>query len=162
MSTVTSRVMEIFAAVAAQTVTIASTAQAISALGLDGARDSIEAADLPVRLIMPFENSRQRESGRPAGIAPLYRAMWAVTDVLLYAAANSGLGLVEFAPVLTEYAGAYLGLVANVRAPVPGAGITLEDWSCQPQMIEYPQGSGNWYYGAVCTISYVENVTLQG
>lgn len=120
---------------------------------------------LPIRMLMPFENtssSGQRESGKPLGIAPLYKTQWGVTELMLYRPANSGLGIASFASVLTEYCGAYLNLIANVRAPVAAASIILEGWNCQPQMIQYPQEVGNWYYGAVCTLTFTENVILQG
>lgn len=165
MSTVSSRVLDIYAAIASKTVTIASTSEVIAAWNLSAARDAVEAANTPIRMLMPFEStssSGQRENGRPIGIAPLYKTTWSVTELMLYRPSSSGLGIVSYASVLTEYCGAYLGLIANIRAPVAAGSIILESWSCQPNMVQYPQESSNWYYGAVCTLTFTENVVLQG
>ena len=165
MSTVTSHVLDIYDAIAAQAVTITSTGEVIASWNLSEAHDAVEAADLPTRMLMPFEStyaSNQRGTGVTLGPMPLYKVQWGVNELMLYRPANSGLGIAEFAPVLTEYCGAYTNVIANARAPQGGGSIVLENWSCQPTVIEFPQSSGIWFFGVVSTLVYTENMTLQG
>lgn len=127
---------------------------------LDQTPDSLESFRFPCRLITPA-------GGEVAGAAAIARTLggaaaapalvidWTIQDVFCYRGADSGLGLIDLAPVLTAYAAAYMDAalrlrtarysVTNVSFPVFGS-------------FEWPEVSGRQYDGIVAAVTVREIV----
>lgn len=159
--TTTSNVLGLYDAIAATTITIPSTGETIACRNLQAVGNSVEAADLPVRLLMPFSvgQTGQRGQARSVGIAPLHEVSWTVSEVLLYRTAQSGTGVNDYARVLTEYISQWVNIAFTKRAPIPAS--VLTSWSAEPDMVEYPTLSGRWYYAVNCSLTYTENIVIQ-
>lgn len=132
------------------TITVNGAPQVIEALGLAALPETADSWRLPTRLILPIGAGRaqgqvQQVKTFKGGSSPGVLVVdWTISDVLLYRAADAGIGLADIAPILMDYVAAYMGIlgplrtskwsVINVTFPIIGP-------------LEWPGGSGKWYDG---------------
>ena len=143
----TSQLSTIYATIAAATVTVGTTT--VTALNGATLTESVESAQLPVRLILPI-------GGQATGSTPTPRTFanrteggvlvveWTITDLLLWRGIDAGIGLSDLTPDLVTYCANYLSIVGSLRkARWSVTGITF------PMIggIEWPMSSNRWYSG---------------
>ena len=148
-----SQVLAIYAALAAKTVTVNATV--VSAYDLPALRNSIETANLPCRMMLPFQKNAEGRQGNFIAMGTGQgKITWRVTDLMLWAAEAAGTGMVDYAATLVAYAGAYAEMLRTIRAPVSAARIT--NFTCAPDIYEWPPQSGRFYYGCEAVIDVEE------
>ena len=152
-----SQLATIYSTLAATPITVG----AVAVAALNGATlpDSVESAQLPVRLILPV-------GGKASGTVQTPRTFktsttqggvlvvdWTLSDVLLWRALGAGVGLTDLAPELIAYMAAYMAVVAPLRTP---------RWSVTniafPVIggLEWPASSDRWYSGVQATLTIRE------
>jgi hypothetical protein len=105
----------IYAALAATTVTVG--AKTVAARNLDRLKGSIEAAEMPTRLLLLPNDSRG--GGGEFGFVALGNtssSTWNIPDLLLWRLAEDGMGLEDVATELRAYTVAYTNLLRTIRA----------------------------------------------
>lgn len=148
-----SAVQTVYANVAAMTVSVGGVTPAVKSLAQ--LPNSIATADLPMRLLLPTGQG----AGDARGISIIdasgnVQVNWAVTDLMLWRPCAQGLGLRDVASDLITYIGAYVDALRTNMSIAPGC--QINGANVQPGQYEYPQGSGNWYFGVQATLEVVE------
>jgi hypothetical protein len=153
-----SQLAAIYAALAAQIVTVGTVP--VSAQSGAALSDSVESAQLPVRLLLPVGG---KAAGSLQGVktfggggkTPVLTVDWTLTDLLLWRAIGAGVGLTDLAPELISYCAAYLSVVGPLRTPTWSVtGITF------PAIggLEWPAQSDRWYSGVQAQLTIREIV----
>lgn len=126
-----------------------------NALNIDEAADSIQTAQLPCRII----------TSTNADTAVIQRggnstATWNITDLFLLSTVAQDLGSYIAMPVLKRYEVAYIEAVQKKWNLVHGW--STETLALNLSMLsgkfEYPSGSGVFFYGVKCDITFEELV----
>lgn len=148
-----SAILDIYAALAAKTVTADSKTPTVYSLA--SLPSSVETAQLPCRLLLPVgDNSNE---GRDIGfiaIGTTATVNWQVKDLLLWQSTGQGIGLSGFASQLVEYAGAYVDMIRSFKQPSTYS--NLESVNILPGIFEYPSAGGIFYAGVMCTLTIHE------
>ena len=123
------------------------------ALNIDERTDSIETAHLPCRII----TSTQPDTGEVLKGAGIH-AKWNITDLFLLDTVARERGTFISQPVLKRYEVAYLEALFKLwNLPHTWSTETLTlSYSLQSGKFEYPAGSGTWFYGVKCDVSFDE------
>lgn len=150
-----SRLVDIFEALAEMPVAV--NGAVVNVYGLDTLPNSVAAAALPARLLLPLGT---RSEGRSVSFATFGQngvvvPQWRITDVLLYKPTAQGRGLNDVAPDLIAYMAAY---VDALRATRTLAGATIVDAGLEPGVWTYPVGGSKDYYGVEATLTLKEIV----
>lgn len=155
-----SQLRTIISTLAAQdvTITVDGSPVVIEALDLSSLPDTADSWRFPTRLILPtggrangeLQQVRTFKSGGSPGVLVVD---WTISDLLLYRAADAGVGLSDAAPILIDYVAAYMGIlgplrtnkwsVTNVTFPIIGS-------------LEWPAGSNRWYDGVQAQLTIRE------
>jgi hypothetical protein len=131
-----------------------SGAIAIKAQDAKKLKNSYEAADTPVRLLLPYGGgeflaSEMVEPDESFGTNTYID--WVFSDVLLWRGVNLGEGLGDSAYDLREYAQAYMTAALSLDASSITDRMTLRNVLVQIQVLNFPEGSASWFTGAVAT-----------
>jgi len=144
-----SSVLEMYANLVAQDVSIGG--KVVTAYNLESLPPSINTAKLPCRLLLPVgDMSTEGRDATFIAIGNTITVDWQIKDLMLYRPLGQGIGLHTFAGELVEYAGAYMDMAREFRAPSIFS--SLESANALPGIYEYPAGSGNLYAGVLCTL----------
>lgn len=125
----TSQILDIFASIAAMTVTINTTNNSVDltprVYGIGEIQNTVAASNLPARVITPMSsmNDDIRQSMFVA-LGSTTQVEWTVLDLLLWRPVKQGEGFYTVAPQLIEYAGAYMVAAKALR----GLGVTQAHW----------------------------------
>lgn len=152
-----SQLTTIFSALAATTITVGITS--ITALNGATLPDSVESAQLPIRLILPVGGKASGTVATPrtfktsATEGGVLVVDWTISDLLLWRALGAGIGLTDLAPDLIAYMAAYMAVVAPLRTSRWSlTGITF------PVIggLEWPASSDRWYSGVQASLTIRE------
>jgi hypothetical protein len=147
-----SAIADIYAALAAKSVTAASKTPTVYSLST--LKKSAETADLPMRLLLPFNGRGPARDGQFISLGTLVGVTWRITDLCLWEPEAQTLGIAEVSPELIAYCGAYVDMLRTFRAPT--AQSHLAGFTLAPDLYEWPKGSGRWYYGVECVLEIEE------
>ena len=147
-----SAIEAIYDALAETSITVNTVSVAVK--DADELPNSVAAANLPVRLLTPiaaFGLEAGAETvlvGSSTGGNP-YDVNWYINDVMLWSKVISDTGVKAHAKDLISYCAQYYEMARTF-----GASYNVIDVQLVPDVINYPQGSNDWFYGvrAVLTI----------
>lgn len=139
----------------------ASGSTLVTAYDLDELKGSYENPDLPARVLLPMEEYNGVNPGVPelmnAGSTNVGGEMsWNVIDLYLHASTGQGRGLLDYLPDLVRYAGNYVEVMLDARAPV--AGLELMSFTPLIGVYEFPVGGERHYLGVECQLTFRELV----
>lgn len=146
-----SQLTTIYATIAAHEITVGSTP--VACLDLAELRTSLQSANLPVRMLNPFN---ARGGGNLQNFWTVQQGVvtvdWLITDMLAWRAHSAGIGLEDIAPDLIAYKVQYVQLLKTLRAH------KYNVTQCQMQVLayEWPLGSGVWWDGVICQLTIRE------
>jgi hypothetical protein len=154
----TSQLATIYSTLAGQVITVGSVG--VTALSGADLPDSIESAQLPIRLLLPvggkaagtLQGFRTFGGG---GQTPVLTIDWILTDLLVWRALGAGVGLTDLAPELIAYCAAYLSVLGPMRTA---------KWSVTDVTFpviggfEWPPQSDRWYSGVQAQLTVREIV----
>lgn len=154
----TSQLAAIYAAIAGASISVGSVA--VTALNGSTLTESVESAQMPVRLILPVGGTATGSTPTPRTFANrteggVLVVDWTITDLLLWRGIDAGVGLSDLSPNLISYCGSYLSIVGSLRT---------SRWSVSnisfPVIggIEWPISSNRWYSGVQASLTIREIV----
>lgn len=144
-----SQIDDILAAIAALTPTVGSITPTVWTP--DIVHLSAEAADLPVRIVSPFD-------GAGASFVQFSTAQgnrtaeWTITDLLLWREAGTGRGPIDVGQTLYRYLAAYLESLDSLRATQ----WRLTGAQFRSGVVVWPAGTDRQYDGATVTLTIRE------
>ncbi len=126
---------------------------------LDALPASPSAAELPMRLLLPFgagdnegNMAEYMDMGRNAWVD------WKIVDLCLYRPVGQGEGIHTIALPLVRYAGAFITAFIAHRYLSDSPHFEVTGKTAKPGIIEYPSGSGIFYHGCLCTLTVRESI----
>lgn len=133
---------------------------AIPAWNLGGGKTKAERTDLPVRVILPIgypafqagfsvPNPRMGHQGR-------VQVTWQITELFLLQSKGQGRGTAKPWLELAQMCAAYANELAKIRKPTDRSEIT--SWFLDNFEGEFPENSGNFYYGLLNSITVLERL----
>ena len=153
----TSTLTDIYNAIESWPITLDG--KVVAVRGLDELQNQVTAADMPIRLLVPYGRWWDVGGEDMTFIAfrDMSRLTWTIRDMMLYKPVRQGLGLADVAGPLARYAAAYVDTVTDNRQ------LTNTAWVGQalvlPGVYEWPLESGNFYWGVEATIRAEEIVS---
>lgn len=115
-------------------------------------KNSVEVADLPVRIISAIGMQSNRLQSRTFQSGHLMQTEWTLVDVALLRGAGMGIGLKDIAPSMETYLGAYHDALRTLIGP----SWTVTGASLRSQVLEWPQASGRYYDAVIATLNISE------
>lgn len=116
--------------------------------------NTAELADLPVRIFSAMGTMGGQAVRRTFGSGAVMSMRWEIVDVLLGQRLDLSRGIKDQSAALMQYAADYteaIRLVSNGH-------YTLDDLTVRPGTVEWPNGSGTYFYGVECTVTVKEIV----
>jgi len=124
-------------------------------LNIDEKADSLQTAHLPARVLtINNTNTAEIELGGNS------KATWTITDLFFLETAARDAGAYILEPVLLRYQVAYLEAIQKKWQLVHGWSTETLAFSVTMRAgkLEYPAGSGTWFYGCECVTTFEELV----
>ena len=153
-----SQIATIYDTLAAKSLTVSSTA--VTAKDADQIPNSLNTADLPVRILTPllvFGGDVLASGsiwGASSGSA-VSQTLWTINDVMYWRPVHDSVGVRAHAKILVAYASAYLDML-KTDTSLAALGVVNLTHTISTNVLNYPRGSGNWYYGVTCTLVITE------
>ena len=126
--------------------------------------NSITTADLPIRLLWandPFGGSNANSATVFHGQSgsSYYNLQWTITDMLYYTPVAQGLGVKSAAKNLLAYIADYYDMLSDsTRFSISTGDARVKDARADVDVMEYPLGSGVWYWGVRMTLTIDESI----
>jgi len=122
---------------------VAAGGKTVTVYSLSTLPNSVASANLPARLLLPvITGEGGARQVTVMNTQNKFIVSWTLTDLLLYQPAAQGTGIAQVANPLVTYCADYL---AALRLKIVGMGI--DSITAEPDVYEYPQGSGSVYFG---------------
>lgn len=131
----------------------------VAAKDLDELPNAVQAADAPVRLVLPYANTTETRDGQFASLDSVGRVEWFISDLLLWKPASLGSGIAESAADLVRYQGAYYEMLRSFKdcGIVGGdSDVELIGWRAVPGVYDWPIGGNAWWQGVMMTLQVLE------
>lgn len=155
-----SQIRTIYSNLAGQSVsftTEAGVAVVVSAKDLHQLPVSVNAADAPLRLLLPYSTDTEGRDGAFASLDTIGRMDWYLADLLLWKPGTLASGIAESAADLVRYQGAYAEMLRSMRAMgVTTSDVELIDWRMRPGLYDWPIGSNTWWQGCMVILHVLE------
>lgn len=120
---------------------------------------SVNAADAPIRLILPYSDDTEQRDGVVATMGPVGAVTWYIADLLLWKPGALTSGIAESAADLVRYQGAYASVMLAARTlGVTNGTVALESWRARPGLYDWPIGSSTWWQGVMMILTVAEVV----
>jgi hypothetical protein len=116
--------------------------------------NTAEIADLPVRIFSALGTMGGQAVRRTFGAGSVLSMRWEITDILLGQRLELSRGIKDQSAALIQYAADYAEAIRSLSA----GNYTLDDLAIRPGTVEWPQGSGTYFYGVECTVTVKEIV----
>lgn len=116
---------------------------------------SIETSHLPARLLLNGDEQGRGNDGGFVAAGKLTQVSYQISDMMLWAAVTNTIGLPGWEATAASYTDEYLSMLRNWR----NAGQTqawVESFRSFSGPLEYPRGSGRWFYGVVFIVQVAE------
>lgn len=129
---------------------------------MDELPNRIERAQLPARLLFPVGAplSSGPTHGRYVTLDSIGRMAWRVRDLCLWRALGQGVGFRTIMPTLIDYSGKYSDALVAQRGILDNQAY-IDTWQIVPTVIEWPDGSGAWYFAVDAVVDVIEYLTRQ-
>ncbi len=151
-----SQISAIFTALAGQSVTAAGETPTV--WSVDDLRN-VEPADCPVRLLLPGGWRSEGAEERFVALGNTVTVPWRVVDLCLWRPVGQGLNKVgDTIPDLIDYAAAYVEMIRSFRSPTAQSNVAAVMVDIPP-LVEWPIGSGRWFFGVEVTLQIEEVIT---
>jgi hypothetical protein len=143
----------LYSTLASKQVTIGSVTP--KAYDLDNLPSKVVPAMLPCRLLTPMSPRADARDYSFIALGKLSKLTWHINDLLLWQPEASGTGLYSVAPVLVDYAAAYIEMLrqnramSQVQCHIISARFTYG-------VFEWPEQSGQYFDGVSCDIDIEE------
>lgn len=155
-----SQIRTIYSNLAGQSVsftTEAGVAVVVSAKDLHQLPVSVNAADAPLRLLLPYSTDTEGRDGAFASLDTIGRMDWYLADLLLWKPGTLASGIAESAADLVRYQGAYAEMLRSMRAMgVTTSDVELIDWRARPGLYDWPIGGNVWWQGCMMVLHVLE------
>lgn len=155
-----SQIRAIYSTLAGTSVTMTTEAGAsvtVAARDLDELPVSVNAADAPLRLVLPYSSDTEGRDGAYASLDTIGRMDWYIADLLLWKPGTLASGIAESAADLVRYQGAYAEMLRSMRAMgAPTSDVELVDWRMRPGLYDWPIGSNTWWQGCMVILHVLE------
>lgn len=158
-----SQIRTVYANLAAQSVTFTKEAGGTVTVA---ARDlhqlpnaALQAADAPVRLLLPYSNATETRDGMFASLDTVGRGEWYIADLLLWKPGALGAGIAEVAADLVRYQAAYAEMLRGFRdCGIVGGNSDVEllGWRFVPGLYDWPIGGNVWWQGVMIVLQVLE------
>lgn len=116
--------------------------------------DGVSTAQLPYRFIShrgAGMNASRYERTTLSGRA--FTAAWRVPDLMLLRPVAAGIGISSIAFDVYNYMGEYAALIRDIASQH----YVVDDVEISSGLVEWPDGSEQYYDAVVCTVTVVEN-----
>ena len=120
----------------------------------DTINNSAEATDLPLRILSAMGTSGGQAVRRTLGAGSVLSMRWEITDILLAQKLDLSRGIKDQSTPLIQYAADYAEAIRSLNMNTYG----IDDVSIRPGTVEWPNGSGNFFYGVECVLTMKEIV----
>lgn len=152
-----SQIVAIYDALAATTITVDN--KAIRVKDADELPNSLSSADLPVRLLTPFSEFLPENAATQNLLfdssTMVQRIDWSLADIMFWRPVAQGVGVKAVAGLALVYMRQYFAMWSALSVPgTVEARLRMQASAA----LEYPQFSGNYYYGVVAILSLAEKV----
>lgn len=155
-----SQIRTIYSNLAAQSVTFTrenGASVTVTARDLDELPVSGNAADAPLRLVLPYSSDTEGRDGAFASLDTIGRMDWYIADLLLWKPGTLASGIAESAADLVRYQGAYAEMLRAMRTMgVTTSDVELIDWRMRPGLYDWPIGSNTWWQGCMVILHVLE------
>lgn len=155
-----SQIRAIYSTLAGTSVTMTTEAGAsvtVAARDLDELPVSVNAADAPLRLVLPYSSDTEGRDGAFASLDTIGRMDWYIADLLLWKPGTLASGIAESAADLVRYQGAYAEMLRAMRTMgVTTSDVELIDWRARPGLYDWPIGSNTWWQGCMMVLHVLE------
>lgn len=146
-------IRDIYSYLAGQVISVAGIIP--QAFDLSQLPNTVETAILPCRLLTPMSPKGEARDGQFIALGQLTSVTWRLTDLMLWRAVASGIGLEDIAGVLVDYADAYLDMIRHHRS-MGQAQCHVTGYRFVYGTFEWPDQSGRWYDGVSCELDIEE------
>jgi hypothetical protein len=123
-------------------------------LALSTLKNSLSAADLPVRVLSMVRRGGCSLEAHTFGRNATMAARWTLSDLALLDTAGAGDGLPDHEAVMADYMAGYVDFVRANR--VVDSKMVITGCEVAPSIQEWPAGSGNWFASVECTLTLFE------
>ena len=134
---------------------------ALTATDATSLKNSVQASATPIRLLLPWgggQNMTAEMIDVDTSFGPNVLIRWTFSDWLLWRPIAFGEGLGDATYDLREYASAYMTAALTLDASSISDRMTFDNCRVQiSESINFPDGSANWYIGAVSTWTVIED-----
>lgn len=153
-------VRTIYTNLAASQVTFATEAGptvTVSARDLSTLLNTVNAADAPIRLILPYSVGTELTNGHWLTPANRIQVDWSINDLMLWKPGQLGSGIAEVAGDLVRYQGAYAEMIRGmVRMGISTHQVKLIEWRMKPGVFDWPIGSRTYWQGVMVFLKVTE------
>lgn len=156
-----SQIRALYTALAATSITFtreAGGSVTVTAKDLHQLPNAVQAADAPVRLLLPYSVTTQA-GGQFATLDTIVAATWTVTELLLWKPGQLGTGIADSAADLVRYQGAWLEATRALHSMGGLAGVELLSVALKPGLYDWPIGSNTWWQGVMASLTILEELT---
>lgn len=162
-----SAILSIYDALDATSVTVTKangTTTTAAVRDADELPNSLTTADLPVRLLWasdPFggDNAASSTVFHGQSGSGYYNLTWTITDMLYYVPIAQGLGVKSVHKNLIAYIADYMDMLSDsTRFAITTGDAQVRDVRADVSVMEYPLGSGAWYWGVRATLTVDESI----
>ncbi|MCC6615935.1 MAG: hypothetical protein IT320_20865 [Anaerolineae bacterium] len=130
-------------------------AAVVPVFNYDELPDSIQTAQLPCRLLHPL-GEQPLGSVTPFTLSGTSLQFgWTIFDLFLLRPVGQGIGLVDAAPDLVAYMGAYAAAL-KTHIKLVGHTVTITGGAFDPALYAYPRGGAAIYFGVMVTLRMTE------
>lgn len=121
--------------------------------------NSVQAADTPCRLLLPYSSVTNAKNGMYASLDTIGQINWSIGDLLLWKPGALGKGIGQVAADLVRYQGAYAEALRYFKAMGTTDSVVIEGWSFEPGLWNWPIGSDVWFQGVMIQLVVLEEMS---
>jgi len=124
----------------------------------------LHTAHLPIRLLWPNDpyggdNAASTTVFHAQSGSSYYNLTWTITDLLYYIPVGQGLGNKLSAKNLIKYIADYMDMLSDSsRFSITTGDAVIADVRAEVDVLEYPLGSGHWFWGVRVTLTVDETI----
>jgi hypothetical protein len=119
-----------------------------------GLHNTLEAADVPCRIISPLNTTSQRTKRVTPGAGRVMQTEWTIEDICYLRFVGDGLGLADIATVYVEYMNSYIECSRQLGNSVYSIDLLQQ----RTQVVQYPASSERTYHAVISICTFTDIV----
>jgi len=119
-----------------------------------GLLNTLEAADVPCRIISPLNATSQRTKRVTPGAGRVMTTEWTIEDICYLRFVGEGLGLSDIAAVYVEYMNSYIECSRQLGNQIYAIDLLQQ----RTQVVQYPASSERTYHAVISTSTFTDIV----